>query len=115
MSNGRKQSKYCINTTNHEGKKVVFLESLRKKKTHVDLRLVNFKSYFKKRILEALKSPDIIYADYNKPTDRWAYYKEEYVINGIIRYTKVVVTCRRNPLYITTAYRPSRIKEKKIC
>lgn len=71
---------------------------------------------FMDRIKDAIINPTCIYPSYG-PNGRahksFCFYKEEYTLNGITRYTKVVVWREKKEYIIKTAFRPDEIRERK--
>lgn len=63
------------------------------------------------RIAEAVARPSFVYEDYVH-ADRLVYYREEYKIDGRVRYMKVVVQARDSDFFIVTAFRPDYVKER---
>ena len=53
-----------------------------------------------------------MYRDFEKPNDRRAHYLKEYLVNGVQRYTKVIVAIDQKPRFVVTAYRPDYVKER---
>ena len=102
-------SSNCIETTCHDGIKVVFTEEQWKLKCikRPELRDESILS----RIKEALEHPSFVYKDL-ADNDRLVYYKLEYSVNGRNRYIKVVVSTENKPYFVITAYRPDYVKER---
>lgn len=100
---------FCIDTKNHEGKRVIFTQTQREKKwsKHPELR----DDKFIKRIQNAIEDPNFIYEDM-VVQGRLVYYKYEYSVNGRAVYTKVVLNSRIGPYFVVTAYRPDYVKER---
>lgn len=98
-------------TKNHEGKEVIFTEKQRLSHLlkHPELRDSKF---IDGRVRRAIESPDFIYQDLAEPKERQALYIKEFCINGITRYTKVVILIIRNPYIVKTAFRPDYVKER---
>ena len=101
---------YCLQTKNYEGKTVVFEENVRllKAKKHSELRVPSF---INGRVQKTIKAPEFVYDVFGYEGLRAAYYMEEFIVNGISRYTKVVVEQIGNPLKVITAFRPNNVKE----
>lgn len=101
----------CLITKNHEGKKVIFTEKQRilHSSKHPELRDIEF---INGRVKRAIESPDFIYQDLAEPKKRQALYIREFNINGMTRYTKVVILITPNPYIVITAFRPSYVKER---
>ena len=102
---------YCLDTTNYEKKRVIFLEVTRRIKAnkHPELRDDKF---INGQVREAVNNPDFVYEDYVSPSDRQAHYKFNFSVNGRSIYTKVVITRTGDPLMVITAFRPDYVKER---
>lgn len=103
--------KYCLDITNYEKKRVIFLEETRRIKSikHPELRDEKF---INNQVREAINNPDFVYQDYAHPDNRQVYYKFNYSVNGRNIYTKVVMALKENPLLVITAFRPDYVKER---
>ncbi len=94
---------------NYEGKTVVFTDRqlALKSPRRPELREEGILD----RIAQTVAQPSFVYEDYEHP-GRLAYYREEYKIDGRVRYMKVVVQTRDSDLFIVTAFRPDYVKER---
>lgn len=72
-------------------------------------------SGFMNRIKDAIINPTCIYPSYEpgKKITSYCFYKEEFTLNGVTRYTKVVVWKNKEEYIIKTAFRPDNIRESK--
>ena len=103
--------KCCLETTDYENNKVIFTEEQREMKAakHPELRDNNF---INDRLKQTIKRPDFIYQDCDKQNSRKVLYREEFVLNGKTRYTKVTIDFKKKPQFVVTAYRPDYVKER---
>ena len=101
----------CLITTDYEGKKVIFTESTRliKKQKHPELGNLGF---ITGRVNDAIKKPDFVYQDFDRPNERRVHYLMEYQCNNKYRFTKVIIVCNKNPLEVINAFRPDYVKER---
>lgn len=101
----------CLKTKDYEGKDTIFTEEQRKEKAprHPELLDSNF---INGRVKKTIQNPDFVYEDLAQPSKRRAHYLEEYKINELFRYTKVVIDISVNPLFVVTAFRPTSVKER---
>ena len=100
---------YCLDVKDYAGRRCVFTDQqlALKSPRRPELREEGVLG----RIREAVTQPSFVYADLEHST-RLAYYREEYRIDGRIRYMKVVLEARGAEFFIVTAYRPDYVKER---
>ena len=100
---------YSLDVKDYGGRRVVFTDQQR------ELKAPNRPELREKGILERIRrtieNPGFVYSDIEH-RHRLAYYREEYKINGTVRYMKVVLQNRNNYLFVITAYRPNYVKER---
>jgi len=102
--------KFCLDIIDYRGKRVVFLEVIRLKKAQKRPELRN-EEFINGQLAKAIKYPDLVYEDFERPNERLVYYYREYRKGNETRYTKVVINIKYIPYRVVTAYRPDRIKE----
>lgn len=103
------QESLCLSCIDYAGRRVVFVERQRAFKAQKRPELLE--RGIIERIRQTLESPVFVYGDIEHG-DRLVYYRDEYAIDGIIRYMKVVVRAGPDLLRVITAYRPDYVKER---
>ncbi len=93
-----------------DGKRYIFTKENydKHKGIHPELLITNFLD----RMKSAIINPLCIYPAYDN-RQRFCYYYYEFEIEGIKRYTKVVVQKTKDKYIIITGFRPTNIKEEK--
>lgn len=104
-------SKLCLDTKNHENRRVIFTEAQRllKCSNRPELRDNNF---INGRMKEAIMSPSFIYQDLTMTQKRQVVYFIEFKINNKFKYTKIILEKRSAHFFVITAYRPDYVKER---
>lgn len=107
--------KFCLQCRDFRGRLVVFTQSNydKHKRKHPELE---DPAYFPKRVKNALQNPTYTVPGYKN--DSLCYYVEEFSVNGIVKYTKVVVADspqtinNQKVFFVKTTHKETRIRER---
>lgn len=99
----------CILQSEDYTKKLVVFEIKNYNKHRHRHRELEMHSFCPLRIIRAIKEPTFTIKSKQKKS--FCYYLEEFSLNGVMRYTKVVVFCKKKFRSIATAFRTDHIQE----